>query len=42
MILVYGSKDLVEHLEFVFLGVVTGVFLWVWRFSLKNKKDPVP
>jgi drug/metabolite transporter (DMT)-like permease len=42
MMLVYGSKDLVEHLEFVFLGVATGVFLWVWRFSLKSKKDPVP
>jgi hypothetical protein len=28
----------VEHLEFVFVGVVTGVFLWVWRASWKNKK----
>jgi drug/metabolite transporter (DMT)-like permease len=42
MILVYGSKDLTEHLEFVFVGVVTGVFLWVWKVSLKNKKEQVP
>lgn len=42
MILVYGSKNLVEHLEFVFLGVVTGLFMWLWKASLKNKKDSPP
>lgn len=40
VIAVQGSRELVEHLEFVFVGVVTGLFLWALKSRWKNKKDP--
>ena len=39
-IVVHGSKNLVENLEFVFVGVVTALLLWAWRVSWKREKNP--